>query len=135
VTTPRMNELVPCPACGRADVVFACNVCNGAREVPRYMAEKCIHPGCDESPFGRGPLCRKHGCIVCGEVMLADYEEEQLCDECGTANHRCTECAKPAVAIASFSSGVGPHFSCGDRACDKPKVLYTPLWHGYEHPS
>ncbi len=135
MSTPHMNELVPCPLCGRAEEVFACNMCNGARKVPRYMTEKCIHygpPQCGETPFGRGPLCRKHGCIVCGEIGMADYEEEQLCLECGTLNHRCGWCGNPAMAV-----GADGTYSCGQGQGDgleshnNKNVVYTPLWHLY----
>ena len=133
MSTPRMNELVPCPFCSPSgSVLVQCSLCHGNGEVPRYMAMKCIHMCCEKSPFGRGPLCRKHGCVVCGEVMLADYEEEQLCDECGTLNHRCTWCGKPAMSV-----GADGTYTCGQgqgdglEAHDNKNVVYTPLWHLY----
>lgn len=123
------TELVPCPMCKSADEVFACTMCNGTREVPRHMAEECIHPGCHKPPFGRGPLCREHGCVTCGEVILADYEEDRWCDECGTIGFRCYKCGKPALSIAEDMTMLTP--SCGDRACEKIGLLYTPIWKGY----
>lgn len=85
---PCEDELVDCPVCNSPDVIWiapldSCPACGGKKKVTRESLERCFHPGCTEPAVKPGLLCKNHGCIQCGEVILADYEDERLCEECG----------------------------------------------------
>ncbi len=82
------DDLIECPFCADMDEVWACSLCGGRGVVPKDVAAECMHPGCEEAIYEDGPLCQKHGCVKCGAVIMADYEDERLCDECGDKKYR-----------------------------------------------
>jgi len=55
------------------------------------MTKRCDNRGpggvhnCDRDAVkdDGGPFCDRHGCRLCGWIILADYEDEQLCEACG----------------------------------------------------
>ena len=52
------------------------------------MSEPCQYhdvkgPDCGRPAVADGYFCDQHGCVRCGYVIAADYEDELLCFECG----------------------------------------------------
>lgn len=69
-------------------------------EAPEVTTARCYHPcacgpdvcthhgrRCTNPPLPGG-LCAEHGCVKCGHVILANYEDERLCHDCGLLQER-----------------------------------------------
>ena len=60
-------------------------------EIRLREARQCEHTTNDAPPWERcgkpvgssGVFCTEHGCCRCGATILADYEDERLCLDCG----------------------------------------------------
>jgi len=50
----------------------------------RVRARPLHGPACKNQLHGTGPWCADHGCVRCGDTILADYEDARLCGECGS---------------------------------------------------
>jgi hypothetical protein len=52
--------------------------------ISKIGGKMCFDGDCKNAIFQDGPMCREHGCHVCGGIILADSDEwiHPLCPEC-----------------------------------------------------